>query len=586
MVTGPRMQLARVSSRCGAGDGFIEEAMPSSIIYRLNRVSRAAPVSRLRLGKVAEDLTNAGLTTLESLLVRIEVEPRGLQGILGINRMAAACISRSLEALSAAVNDEGNIDWDRFDAGDAGASIAPDTAPRMSQEGAVRAPVVHCPEECEANVVPLEKVVDGKGFIDSFPEVIEAIIRTRKHEADRLILTERLTRHPHERRTLEQVAAAAPGSVTRERIRQRETRILERLAGALLYDRADRLGLAFRGSFVGYWKKAAEWFGRREQVSYTEFIQGLQEAWDVPAERIFVHLPLIFSVLTKKATLPERMRERMRLGPRVYRSLDESIRQLPLTRLALGKSAGEIMAFGVETIGDLIAIVRSGSGPEPRTRAGKTIAHTVAGLTEAIADDGSVDWTRYAQVTGLMCLPEGDPSTAEEFLENLPSDMEMVVEANAIGAHAVQIFRMRIAVPRASRLTLARAAEILGTHGPSIKRVESLMLGMLNDQLIDRDLTRSKVMYQPRFLEFWGEAALVHRQCNGEFAVFRELLSKQWGVLWPQFDRGFEVLWSVLNEYPGGRPSAKRAKSGRPALGGSQPSPDGMIVLRGFRRVH
>ena len=72
-------------------------------------------------------------------------------------------------------------------------------------------------------------------FIDSFPEVIDAIIRSRKHEADRLILTERLARQPHERKTLEQVAAAAPGSLTRERIRQRERKVLEKLADCLLY---------------------------------------------------------------------------------------------------------------------------------------------------------------------------------------------------------------------------------------------------------------------------------------------------------------------------------------------------------------
>ena len=54
--------------------------------------------------------------------------------------------------------------------------------------------------------MPSRKVKDGNGFIDSFPEVIDAIIRSRKHEADRLILTERLARQPHERKTLEQVA--------------------------------------------------------------------------------------------------------------------------------------------------------------------------------------------------------------------------------------------------------------------------------------------------------------------------------------------------------------------------------------------
>ncbi len=576
----------RVSSRCGAGEGFTEPVMPSAVIYRLNEESRAAPVSLLRLGPVTDDLTRAGLATLGALLVRIEVEPRGLQSIPGLGRTAASTITRRLEALSSVVDDEGNIDWEEFDAGGRGLAIIHTAACRMPQEEADQPPIDHSAQEHKSEVVPSEKIVDGKGFIDSFPEVIEAIIRTRTHEADRLILIERLARQPHERRTLEQVAAAAPGSLTRERIRQREKRILECLAGALLYDRADRLGLAFSSSFTAYWKKAAEWFGRKEQVSFADFIQGLQEAWDVQADTLFVHLPLIFSVLTKKATFPESMRERMKLDPKVYRQLDESIRQLPLTRLAIGKSTGELMQHGVETIGDLFDLVRLGNGLDLRTRLGRVVTQAAAGLTEAIAEDGSIDWLRYAEKTGLVCLPECDPSSAEKFLEDLPVNMEVIIRVNAVAKSAVQVFRARVAVPRASRLTLAETAATLVTHGPSIKRIESLMLGMLNDQLIERDFTRSKVMYPTRFLGFWSDSAFAHRQCGGDFTEFCERLSQDWIVSWRHYERSFEVLWSVLNQYPGGRPSTKRPRLDRSATVGAHPPSNDMIVLRGFRRVH
>src|SRR5690606_15435394 len=152
------------------------------------------------------------------------------------------------------------------------------------------------------------------------------------------------------------------------------------------------------------------------------------------------------------------------------------------------------------------------------------------GLTDALSDDGRIDWPRYAQAMGLASLPEVDPASPAQFLANLSHDMEAIVRINAISARATQILKVRIAVPRTSRLTLAEAAALLGTHGPTIKREESLLLAALNDQLIDRDFTRSRVRYGPRFLDYWADAALIHHECGGSFAVFCALVSERWEV--------------------------------------------------------
>ena len=560
--------------------------MSHALFFTLSEASHAVPVSFLRLGTVTTDLADAGLTTLGSLLSRVEIEPRGIEGIPGLDRTAVLHIYHTLEALAAVVDDEGNIDWEGFNPDSGAIPSAPIVDPQVSQESAIQPAASDDARESEVESVPSDEVKDGYGFIDSFPEVINAIIRTRKHEADRLILTERLARQPHERKTLEQVAAAVPGSLTRERIRQRERKILEQLAGALLYGRPERLGLSFRSSFTSYWRQAGQWFGQKQEVTFANFIQGLQEAWSVPADRLFIHLPLIMSVLTSKATIPERMRSQMKLDPRVYRKLDDETRQLPLTKLATGKFTGEIMEYGVETIGDLFELVRAGRGPDPWTRAGKIITQVIAGLTEALAENGSITWPRYAQAMGLVRLPEDDSSSAAEFLRKLSHDMEMIIGANAISARATQIFTVRIAVPRTSRLTLAEAAAVLNTHGPIIKRVESLLLAALNDQLIDRDFTRSRVMYEPRFLDHWADAALIHHECEGDFALFCALVSKRWGVSRHQLDESAEILWAVLNEYPGGRPAMKRTRPEHLLPGNVQRTLEGLIVLRGFRRVH
>jgi len=559
--------------------------MPHSLFFRLSEASQAIPVSRLRLGPDTAVLVGAGLTTLGLLLSRIEIAPRGIQDIPGLTAGAAMHLRRTLEALSTVVDDCGNIDWAGFDPQRGSVSSSAVVALPAQHETKLP-PAGRGAQEGEVGAVPSKQVMDGYGFIESFPEVIDALIRSRRHDADRLIITERLARQPHERKTLEQVAAAASGSLTRERIRQRESKLLEQLAGALVYERPKRLGLTFRSSFTGYWRQAAERFGQKEEITFTDFIEGLQEAWSVPADRLFVHLPLIMSVLTRKATIPERMRAQMKLDPRVYRVLDDVVRKLPLTKLAIGKSFNEIMGYGIETIGELFDLIRMGRGPDPSTRAGRAIARLVAGLMDARAEDGSIDWPKYAQALELARLPEDDPTSAARFLEYLPCDMQMIVEASAMPARTAQIFKVRIAVPRAARLTLADAAELLGTHGPTIKRLESLLLIMLNDQLIDQNFTRSRVMFPPRFLGYWADAALVHRNCGTDFAAFCALLIERWGVSQQEISQSAEILWAVLNEYPGGRPARKTLSVKRARDKSEDRKPQGVILLRGFRRVH
>lgn len=556
-----------------------------SLFFRLNDASHASPVSRLRLGEIATDLAEAGLSTLGTLLSRIEMEPRGILGIPGLNRTSAIQLTLALGTLASLIDEDGNIDWDGFHPP---GRVLPST--RNAAEPPLETVFVDADKMEwvgeEGDVVPMEDPLDGQAFIESFPEVIAAIIRTRTHEADRLILTGRLARQPHERRSLEQVAAASPGSLTRERIRQRERKILDHLASALLLDRSRRLGLSFRPSFANYWKQAAEWFGQKEEVTFSNFIEGLEKAWNVPADRLFVHLPLIMSVLTRKATLPEGIRVQLKLDPRIYRKLDERVAKLPLTSLATGAATDELAKIGVENIGELFQLVRTGLGPSPSSRSGKAINRVTAAVMDAVGEDGSIDWTRYGEEMGLLFLPEQDSASGADFLSRLPHDMELIVNANANSSRALQIFKARISVPRASRLTLAGVADLLDTHGSHIKRDESILLARLHDQLVDGDFRCSRVMFSPRFLEHWADAAVFHRRCGGEFSRFCALAADRWELDGSGSGRSLEILWAILDQYPGGRPAGSRRKPRASFVAGSSRAAEGTIVLRGFRRVH
>jgi hypothetical protein len=578
--------------------------MANSLFFLLSREARATPVYALRLGIVADELEKAGLTTLGALLGMLEADPRGLRNISRLRDVGLKRVQSRVQILAAIVDVEGNVSWDRFDnacrnqggpytdGGDANTVHTQVPKAGGSENGTHDEPAAEGNQSTEAEsgseLVPSCDTQSGQDFIDSLPEVIAAIIRTRTNEADRLILEGRLAKQPHERKTLEQIAAAVPGALSRERIRQREKKLLGLISNALLFGRSLRLGVSFRTDFRSYWENAAAHFSEKEEVTFAEFIGGLQEVWKVSAGQLFPHLPLITSVLTSRATIPEHIRNHLKLDPRIFRELDQSARGTRIMALPCGKAASKLRAYDIETIGELFDALRSGTGPG--VRAGRAVDELVAALVAGITDCGTVDWARFEQKLGVVRLPNRDPESVEEFLQKLIADLRDIIQANRTSDRAADVFSIRIAVPKSKRPTLAEAAAEMNTHGPSIKREESLLLATLNNQLIGRDLTEAAVSIAPCFQGYWEEANVIYKACDSDFLKFCSLLSEQWLAGREIQLATAEVLWAVLDQYPSGRPRSawKRAKvrsKGAAPVVDSQVI-DTVIVLRGFRRVH
>jgi len=522
---------------------------------------------------------------LGDVLKHDAIGPEGFRGIHGVGpaeeRQLKACLSR----LTPYIDSNGDVAWDSYsqatgmpvpslesggiDQFESSKSVTPD-------------PVI----DSEASWVPTREITSGDGFIGAFPEVIEAILESRENGADRAILMERLTRQPGERKTLDQIASAQPVAITREGIRVRESKLLNQLAEALLHGKCRRLGLKFQLSFLQYWKKAAEQFGDKETISFTHFVEGLETAWGVSAEQIFVHLPLITSVLTRKAVLPEPLRAHMRRDHRVYRKLSIADAAIPVTMLPIGRAIDDLFARGIETIGDLFEAARNGFGLSYNGAIARSVERVVTALVDAIDTDGCIDWCKYEQSLGLARLPLKVPHSPGEFVESLDGVLASIISANSYTLRALEIFQMRVAVPRGRRPTLAETAAKLKTHGPCIKREESVLLSALNDQLIARDMTYSKVVISSGYLDYWAEAERAYLNCNGDFHLFRSLIASEWQLGLDELAEGGEILWAVLNRYPGGRPSRKRKRNQAKDGGQVVPAPVGVVMLRGFRKVH
>jgi len=344
----------------------------------------------------------------------------------------------------------------------------------------------------------------------------------------------------------------------------------------------------FHPSFTKYWHDAANWFGQKRQVTFWEFIEGLSAAWEVSPQRLVEHLPLILAVLTQKATMPEGMRDQMKLAPHVIGKLSDESLIDEIGMLSLGKTGVFLEARGIRTIGNLLESIRKGAAPPAKSSHGRVIYRSMHALARSASTLGKIDWATYASQMGSPSLPSRVSKEPPEFLERLAESLEEIIEVNQLSMRATQIFRLRIAVPRSKRLTLAQTAEKLDTHGPTVKREESIFLGALNDFLVEQDFTHSRATYTKEFLQFWQDASIAFRQSEGNFGVFCDRLAEQWEIAVPLLADPAETLWAVLSEYPRGRPRKPKASVRVEAIARAPThvAEGGVVMLRGFRTVH
>jgi hypothetical protein len=517
---------------------------------RLNRAARKASIAKLHVGAKTRTLIEAGVETLGDVLAWGEYE---LWKIPTIGSATTSTIAERLQAVDAVVTTAGDVDWDAF---------------------AV---------EAGFRLLPERHICSGAELIDAIPTVVSDLILSFPDEVDRVILRERLSKPPHEQMTLDAIARSVSGSLSRERVRQRERDLLTGISEALLFDDPNGLDVHFRASFAAFWKSAARAFGNRASVSLEELVARLARVWDVPIPLVLERLPLIVAILTNKSQLPASLRPRPNLDRRLFGDVSEESLETPIERLALGKYIEDLNERGIESVGELIEAAKWNRVPAPTSAPGRAIDLVLSAIAQSLDSDGDVDWATYAAVSGLAKLPADEPRSPLEFLAHLNDTIEQILFVNRPTSRAAEIYRIRTGLPAKKRPTLAETAELLATHGPTIKREETILLAALNEQLIDRDFTYSRVHFTLCFLAYWKEAYEVYEACDEDFDMFQADLAAKWDISIHDLDRHGAGLWAILNLYPQGR---RRARSNAASRRQGEASAGETIVLRGFQRLH
>lgn len=515
------------------------------------------PIGVLHLGVKTATLKAAGFRTISDIR---DVAPLRISQIPTVGWRTADLFLQNRRALFAACGHEAGVDWDGY---------------------------------CEAIRTPLfpsvERPASGTEFLSCLPGFLSEVADGLSDDAFAAILRERIPKPPGEQMTLDEIAAATSPRVSRERIRQKEKKLLGQLTGGLLNDSYGVLDMHFRPEFTRWWRLAADRLSHLEEIEFDEFIGVLSETWDVPVDAVMAHLPVILAIVTGEPQMSGDFRKASRIEPRLFGRMSEELLVLPLRRLRLGRYAGQLAGAGYDTCGDLLTGLRDGRlGPASGKAAIVAAAHANL-LARCVTESGKVDWQSYRDANNLARLPTKPVAGAAEFVLGLAEVVSELLAGCRITKRAKEIYRLRTSRPLNSQMTLQAVASGLGTHLPTVKREETVFLVFLNEVLIGKDFSRLPVWLDEAWMMHWDQAAGTFGTYGDSYAIFSDNLAWRWRLTVREVSSAAPTLWAVLTGYPTDRRSGA-AVSRAPALNEApviDPQlPAGRIRLRGFRRLH
>lgn len=522
---------------------------PKPDLPSFSATARARPVEVLRLGPKAKFLRQAGISTIGHLQ-RDGVLQR-LPRLGGLGPGTVETIRNRLADLAASVDEAGEPQWDEV-AASWGYPVMPD-----------------------------HPLATGEAFLEAAPDVIARWIEAHDNEADRLILSARLVRSRKDRLKLDDLGRRL--GLTRERVRQREKKLLDGLCDSLLADDQSRSPVQFSAEFRAWWERALSAYSDAATLTWPGFVSGLERAWGVPAARLMTILPLALAVLTDGGQV---VPPRTPIPARLLEPLAPSLLRRPIRSFPVGRSLNDLEDAGCTSFGALL--LAATENRLPQGRAGEVGSRILTAVASAVDSGGELDAHGFAVALGIPLLPPSPPRTASEFLSVFDSCAEAAVGLGRTTGRASRIWRIRTCQPSDKRPTLEKAAALLGTSGPNVKREETVLLASLNAQLVEEELVNAGVVWRREFLDRVAEAAAMHKQAGGDYTTFTVGLASRWDLDGGQIHDGAAGLWAVLSLYPNGwrRAGRSRPYAVAPLAQAPQVESSGLIVLRGFRRAH
>lgn len=425
-------------------------------------------------------------------------------------------------------------------------------------------------------LVPASGIESGREFITGLHQTILDFADSLADPMLRDIVKLRLIQRPQDQSTLEEIAARHVPLVSRERVRQKEKKLLRQMAGALVWGEDHGLRVHFHPQFRNWWKRAADEFLDSEDIAVDQFISRLAAVWNAEVDLLIPNLPIVLAIVTGEPQMPLAYRTTLRVNSVLFGLCPEA-RSIPIRLLRLGKRSAQLEQQGIRTLGDLVELAKQGG-------ASKDVLDHLDILANCLSE-GQLCWKRYCAALRLDTFPADFRDDADNFVRTFSASVVSMLERLQPTARAAWIFRERTCVNQAERPTLEQAAIRLGTVGPSVKREETVLLESLNDVLVEREFGALPFWIDESWLSWFARAAEAYRQSEKDYGRFMTELARQLCLDQTAVREAAPALWAILTGYPTGRKRGRR----RSALAHDQlhaviePM---RIRLRGFQRLH
>lgn len=536
-------------------------------------VGNAQPPQSFSLGERTRSLHLGVLhlrksSTLEAHGIRTVGEAAdafaSLISLPGIGPTTIALLEARLELLAGSQMNNGDVDWERYCYG-------------------ARIPLV--PEAGDPS--------DGSAFVASLPSVLAEIGQKLDDSVLKLIIDRRLSCVPHLRATLEDVGSTDGVDLTRERVRQIESRFLKWMVAALLDDDYSNLDVHFRPSFASFWRSAADRFSESEEIGNSALLDGLAEVWQVDATLLADNLPFIITIMTGDVPTSKSLGDGSRLGKGLL-NLPEASVALPMRRFQIGKAVRTLEAHGLDTLGKFVDAVRNGAVSRRSGSHFRSVIDHFSNLDGVFNEVTGVNWELYIAKTATVALPLDPTSDALKFLQSLVPVLTKLLEIGSPTNRSSIIFGRRTSHAVEARISTEALAKELGAHGPSIKREETELLTFLNEVLVGRNLAIASVHVRDDFLGMWKDVVECFEASDGDAESLKTDLSARWQIDSADVDHALPTLIAVLTGYPYKR-LGRYTKLGAttpsavlrlPPIEEENNQTPFRITLRGFRRHH
>jgi len=422
-------------------------------------------------------------------------------------------------------------------------------------------------------------IATSSSFQDAFEIAIEEI-SDNLSDTDNYIFQNRLC--CKERKKTLQYCSDNLG-ITRERVRQLESRILVKLRnifceGAAIRFPGNQSLFTAEITFINFWLEAIQLFSKVKEIDNSKFVSAISEAWGVNKEFIIKNINFLLAIFTGNNTLDCESFRTLDLSDAPFGNHIEATPKLSIAWLRPNKKDKYRLEKGnIKNLRDI-----RDNWPLPDYRGKKDFVARISKLENCFTNAGEIDKNRY--IANFNLIDEiADIASPKQYFNDFRTNVLKIFEFSYIPRRAIPILENRIFPVPDDRKTIATCAQMLPQGSSALVHTVTKreILPELSRILVHGDYS-SLIIWIPISITKFSRLCLSsYKTSNQDYNIFVEELARQFSLETEDVENAAPTLWAT---FQGGVADPYRAVRKREIV--NKVKVGSVIKLSGFRKIH